>query len=123
MGGSAYVVRKPPHSLCAIGIAFGALSFALSLTPTLVPRLYLTQAILAGLCFAIGYAGGVFLRWLWHYLELPDPPVRIRLLANTLAVVTSLLVLIVFLQRSATWQNSIRTVMGLPSVDSSHPVK
>ena len=47
----------------------GALFFAAALTPTLVPRSYLTQGALAGACFAIGYLAGNLWRWLWHYLE------------------------------------------------------
>jgi uncharacterized membrane protein len=59
---SAWVVREQILSLCGVGIVLGVLLFAASLTPTLVPRSYLTQGVLAGTCFAIGYAAGIFWR-------------------------------------------------------------
>ena len=35
-------------------------------------RTYLTQGVLGGGVFAIGYGLGVFWRWLWSYMELPN---------------------------------------------------
>jgi uncharacterized membrane protein len=120
---SAWIIRRQMQSLSGVGLVLGALFFAASLTPTLIPRSYLTQGVLAGACFAIGYAAGVLWRWLWHYLELPEPSPRIRTNANALVAIASLLVVIVFLWRSAEWQNSIRTVMKMEPVDTAHPVK
>jgi uncharacterized membrane protein len=110
-------------SLSGIGIVLGALFFAAALTPTLVPRTYLTQGALAGACFAIGYAAGVLWRWLWHYLELPEPPPRIRSITNTIVAVACLLVVIVYLWRAAEWQNSIRAVMKMEPVETARPFK
>jgi len=110
-------------SLCGVGIVLGALFFAFSLTPTLVPRSYLTQGVLAGTCFAIGYAIGIFWRWLWHYLELPAASARIQATTNALVAAASFLVVVTFLWRAAAWQNSIRAVMGLPAVETTHPLK
>jgi uncharacterized membrane protein len=120
---SARVIRHQIQSLSGVGLVLGALFFAASLTPTLIPRSYLTQGVLAGACFAIGYAAGVLWRWLWHYLELPEPSPRIRTTANALVAVAALLVVIVFLWRSAEWQNSIRAVMKMEPVETGHPVK
>ena len=75
------VVHAPwrrAQSLAVAGLALGTLFFAASLTPSLVPRNALTQGALAGSCFAIGYGLGVFLRWLWRYLELPELAPRTR---------------------------------------------
>src|SRR6201996_4100193 len=96
------------QSLSGVGLLLGTLFFAAALTPTLIPRSYLTQGVLAGACFAIGYAAGVLWRWLWHYLELPEPSPRIRTTANALVAVAALLVVIVFLWRSAVGQKSNR---------------
>jgi len=111
------------QSLSGVGLVLGALFFAAALTPTLVPRSYLTQGTLAGACFAIGYAAGVVWRWLWHYLELPEPSSRIRAIANALVSVACLLVVIAFLWRAAEWQNSIRSVMKMEPVETAHPFK
>jgi uncharacterized membrane protein len=120
---SAGIVRRQLQSLSGIGIFLGALFFAASLTPTLVPRNYLTQGVLAGACFAIGYAAGVVWRWSWHYLELPEPPTRIRLATNAVVAIVCLFVVITFLWRAAEWQNSIRAVMNMEPVESAHPLK
>ena len=101
----------------------GALFFAAALTPTLIPRSYLTQGALAGGCFAIGYFAGVLWRRLWHYLELPEPSARARSVANALVAVGCLLVVILALGRTAEWQNSIRTVMKMAPVETAHPLK
>ncbi len=111
------------QSLSGVGLMLGALFFAASLTPTLVPRSYLTQGALAGACFAIGYAAGVLWRWLWHYLELPEPSPRVRSIANALVAIACLVVVVVFLWRAAEWQNSIRAVMNMEPVDTAHPLK
>ncbi|MCJ9733833.1 alpha/beta-hydrolase family protein [Bradyrhizobium sp. PRIMUS42] len=101
----------------------GALFFAAALTPTLVPRSYLTQGAVAGACFGIGYLAGNVWRWLWHYLELPEPSARLRSTANALVAAACLLVVILFLWRAAGWQNSIRTVMKMAPVETAHPLK
>ena len=120
---SAGIIRRQMLSLSGVGIFLGALFFAAALTPTLVPRSYLTQGALAGACFAIGYAAGVLWRWLWHYLELPEPSPRMRSVANALVAVACLLVVILFLWRAAEWQNSIRTVMKMEPVETARPIK
>ncbi|WJR82017.1 alpha/beta-hydrolase family protein [Bradyrhizobium sp. NP1] len=111
------------QSLSGVGLVLGALFFAAALTPTLVPRSYLTQGMLAGTCFAIGYAAGVLWRWLWHYLELPEPSSRMRSITNALLAVACLLVVVMFLWRAAEWQNSIRTVMKMEPVETARPLK
>jgi uncharacterized membrane protein len=119
----APIIRRQMQSLSGVGIFLGTLFFAAALTPTLVPRNYLTQGALAGACFAIGYGTGVFWRWLWHYLELPEPSERLRSIANTLVAAASLLVVITFLWRAAEWQNSIRAAMKMEPVETAHPFK
>jgi uncharacterized membrane protein len=111
------------QSLSGVGLALGALFFAAALTPTLVPRSYLTQGALAGACFAIGYGAGMLWRWLWRYLELPEPSARMRSIANALVAAACLIVVILFLWRAAEWQSSIRAVMKMEPVESAHPIK
>lgn len=119
----AWFIRRQLLSLSGIGLMLGALFFAAALTPTLIPRSYLTQGALAGGCFAIGYLTGVLWRRLWHYLELPEPSPRARSMANALAAAGCLLVVIIALGRTAEWQNSIRTVMKMAPVETAHPLK
>jgi len=120
---SAWFIRQLIQSLPGVGIALGTLFFAAALTPTLVPRTYLMQGALAGGCFAIGYATGTLLRWLWYYLELPGPPARTRFPINVLVAGVCLFIGIVFLRRATEWQNSIRAAMEMEPVDTAHPLE
>lgn len=123
MNSLAWFIRRHLLSLSGVGLALGALFFAAALTPTLIPRGYLTQGALAGSCFAIGYSAGVLWRWLWCHLELPEPSAHARSIANALVAAGCLLVVVVFLRRSAEWQNSIRAVMKMAPVETAHPLK
>lgn len=122
-GKLAWLIRRQLLSLSGVGLMLGALFFAAALTPTLIPRSYLTQGAIAGACFGIGYLAGNVWRWLWHYLELPEPSARLRSTANALVAAACLLVVILFLWRAAGWQNSIRTVMKMAPVETAHPLK
>ncbi|MET4255698.1 putative membrane protein [Bradyrhizobium sp. S3.12.5] len=123
MTGLARFFRRQLLSLSGVGLMLGALFFAAALTPTLIPRTYLTQGALAGGCFAIGYLSGVLWRRLWHYLELPEPSARARSVANALVAIGCLLVVIAALWRTTAWQNAIRSVMKMAPVETTHPVK
>ncbi|WP_164933766.1 alpha/beta hydrolase [Bradyrhizobium guangzhouense] len=119
----ARFIRRQLLSLSGVGLMLGALFFAAALTPTLIPRSYLTQGALAGGCFAIGYFAGVLWRRLWHYLELPEPSARARSVANALVAASCLLVVIAALWRTTAWQNAIRSVMKMAPVETAHPLK
>jgi uncharacterized membrane protein len=116
-------LRRRFGELSGVGLALGTLLFAASLTPSLVPRTALTQGALAGACFAAGYGIGVFWRWLWHYLEIPTPSERILRLTNIALAVFCLSVATVFAWKAAEWQNTIRAVMDMPPLESSHPFR
>ncbi len=115
--------RSAVPSLATPGILFGLLFFAASLTPSLLPRGIVVQGALSGASFAAGYALGVFLRWLWRYMQLPMPePVharRLRLASLTIA----LPIVALSLWRAAEWQDAIRRAMGLEPLDTAHPVR
>lgn len=110
-------------SLSLIGMLLGTLFFAASLTPSLVPRPFLIQGVLSGACFAIGYGIGVFLFWLWNYLQLPKPEGRISTIIKITAMAVTIITAMVFLWHAADGQNSIRSLMGLEKVESAHPLK
>lgn len=108
-------------SLSVVGLAFGFAFFAASLTPTLMPRSYVVQGALSGVCAAVGYLFGVAIVWLWIYLELPW---RRPLLAQRIAVlIVGLIVSVVFLWQAAGWQNSIRDLWHMERLESAEPFK
>ena len=90
-----------PGMFSGVGLMLGTLFFAASLTPTLVPRTYLTQGVLAGASFAAGYGIGVLWRWLWAYMELPEPKERMRRAVNLALASLCVIVVVLFLWRAA----------------------
>src|SRR5690348_12367078 len=115
--------RKLWHSFSTCGLLVGTLFFAASLTPTLLPRSFLTQGVVSGCSLAAGYGIGVFGRWLWGYMELPQPKGSFLRVAKLAAATICAAVAITFLWRAAGWQNSIRELMELEPVDTAHPLE
>ena len=103
------------------GWLLGLLFFALALTPSLIPRHFTTQGILCGFCFAAGYGIGVFLEWLWDYLELKWPTPNLAKWIGRVVTLACLLLAITFLWFSTGWQNSIRSEMGVAPVEARQP--
>ncbi len=110
------------RSLSPIGLILGTLFFAVSLTPSLVPRPFVMQGLLSGVALAAGYGIGVFGRWLWHYLELPVVHGRSRWVLKGLLGLFCLGVAVAFLLQASAWQDSVRTLMQMPPVESSRPL-
>lgn len=108
-------------SIC--GLLLGALFFAASLTPTLLPRTYLTQGMLSGCSIAAGYGIGAFGYWVWAYMELPEPKGRILRVAKLAAAAGGAIVAVISLSQAARWQNSIRELMQLEAVDTVYPLQ
>ena len=108
-------------SFSYVGLVFATLFFATSLSPSLLPRNYMVQGLLSGLALAVGYGLGVAVRWLCHYLELPQPrdtTDRIIKWFTTVAVVAAM---ILSLWRATVWQNSIRGLMEMEPLQSAYP--
>jgi uncharacterized membrane protein len=113
------MVRLVP-SVSVVGMLAGALFFAASLTPSLLPRSYLTQGLLSGCCLAAGYAAGVAGGRLWTFMELPEPAGRTARTIKLIASLACVAIAALFLWRTAEWQNSVRDLMGVERVDAGH---
>lgn len=111
------------RSFSTSGLLVGILFFAVSLTPSLIPRPYLIQAVISGFSLAAGYAIGVFLRWLWSFFELPEPTVRRARTLKIAAAIVSIAAAAVFLWQAAHWQNTVRHIMGLEPIESAEPLQ
>jgi uncharacterized membrane protein len=112
------------HSFSTAGLLLGTLFFAASLTPTLLPRNFLTQGVLSGCSLAVGYGIGVFGGWLWAYMEFPQLKDRLlRLVAKPAAATGCAVVAVISLWQAARWQNSIRELMQLEPIDTAHPIE
>ncbi|WP_206037817.1 alpha/beta hydrolase [Rhodococcus sp. HNM0569] len=107
-----------------LGIAFGALFFCWSLTPSLLPRDWLFQGIIGGIDAAIGYAIGtvvsalarryVLRRYTWWPVREPWATA-----GKAFVVVTSALVSLVMLVYSAGWQREIARLMDVEGTTTS----
>ena len=109
-------------SFSGLGVLLGTLFLAASFAPSLIPRNPVFQGVLTGMSAALGYGFGVFLRWLWDYLELPTNRTGWDVLA--LKIVASVAcggIALFFLWNASEWQNSIRLLMGLSPVETSRP--
>ncbi|MDQ2076756.1 alpha/beta-hydrolase family protein [Marinimicrobium sp. ABcell2] len=106
----------------AAGLLIGTLLFAISLTPSLVPRPFALQVILSGVALAGGYGVGVLGRWLWDFMGLPHLPRRPRRYVKLAWAVISVTIAIVFLAMAASWQNSIRTLMNMEPAGGTRPI-
>jgi uncharacterized membrane protein len=101
-----------------VGVAFGALFFCLSLTPSLLPRDWLFQGVIGGLNAAIGYGIGVFLSKMLYRFGLRGrrwwpPSKRVLYLAKAVVVVLSATACLIMLIPSAAWQRQVSAIMGV----------
>lgn len=111
------------RSLSIGGLLLGTLFFAASLTPTLLPRSFLTQGFVSGCALACGYGIGAFGGWLWAYMEIPRINDRLLRAIGLVAAIGCAIVAVIAFSQAALWQNSIRQLMGLEPVDTAHPFK
>lgn len=103
------------------GLLLGTVLFAFSLTPSLVPRPMVFQGIVSGLSLSIGYLLGVMGQWSWGFLELPHPTARRHRLILGIAALLCLATATVFLWQASDWQNALRALMGMASVETVRP--
>src|SRR5690606_29456169 len=110
------------RSLSRPGVLVGTLFFALSLTPSLLPRSALMQGLVSGGSLAAGYGLGVLGHTLWRYMELPGIPwVARRGISRAMAVACALTAMF-FLWKASAWQDSIRSLMGLDPSEGTRPL-
>lgn len=114
------IIKRPS----SVGIILGTILLGISLTPSLIPRTWIQQAVIAAVSFISGYGVGVGINALWRYLELPTfPPGQPRKRATQISLAVSGVILVYFLFRSLAWQNSLRQLVGLEPVDSTYPLR
>lgn len=118
--GVAQTFPTPFGALSPTGVLVGAILFALSLTPSMVPRGPEIQGALGGVVFSIGYATWYLLRtgleWMGFKPALPS-----RRIFGHASYALSLAITGFGLWMGAEWQNSIRDAWNLPEIDSFAP--
>lgn len=104
------------------GLLIGTLFFAMSMSPTLIPRPDTIQGIISGFALAAGYGVGVFSIWLWKYFEMPQPAEKSQSRLQIIAGSLFLLITVISLWRASIWQNSLRELMGMETDAFVQPV-
>ena len=104
-------------------LLLGLVFFSASLTPSLIPRDWLIQGVLAGFATAIGYMVGRFLLTLWRAAELPTFSPKTRQLLQAATAIPVLFLLIYALSKGVDWQNSIRARVGMPEIEATETIK
>ncbi|MDT5210047.1 MAG: hypothetical protein QOF67_2462 [Mycobacterium sp.] len=105
------------------GTAVGLVFIWLSLTPSLLPRGPLFQAIVSGAAGAIGYGLGVFGVWLVRFMRSkdssPPAPRRAWIVLVVVGVIGQVLMIIWF----HVWQDDVRDLNGVPRLGFwDHPL-
>jgi uncharacterized membrane protein len=105
------------------GTAVGLVFLWLSMTPSLLPRGPLFQAIVSGAAGSIGYGLGVFAVWLSRFMRSketsPPAPRQAWIALVILGVIGQILMIIYF----HIWQNEVRDLNGVPRMGFwDHPL-
>ena len=101
-----------------VGVAFGALFFCLSLTPSLLPRDWLFQGLIGGVNAAFGYGLGVVIGKTAYRVVLrsarwwpPRATVLFWMKAAVVAIAPTACVLMLI--PAASWQREVSALMGI----------
>ncbi|MGK8555076.1 alpha/beta hydrolase [Nocardia gipuzkoensis] len=117
---TAAVVRRAEEiiDLNYVGLVVATVFFALSVTPSLLPRDWLFQGLISGINAAIGYGVGCLLEWLFRLwvrprLKFSPPPTWMCYAAKSAILFTAALSAALMLVQSARWQREITALMGM----------
>jgi len=111
------------NSFSFVGLIFATLFFAASVTPSLLPRVYVVQGVLSAFALSIGYGVGVGLLGIYRFLELPEPSGRVRSISKLITACVVTIVFIAFVWRMTLWQNSIRNIMKMQPLVTTYPYR
>ena len=101
-----------------VGVAFGALFFCLSLTPSLLPRDWVFQGLIGGVNAAFGYGLGVVIGKTTYRVVLRGarwwpPPARVLFWMKAAVVVIAPTACVLMLIPAASWQRQVSALMGI----------
>lgn len=109
-------VRRYLSRFSLPGVTGALVCYCLSLTPSLLPRVWYLQAVMSGVTAAIGYVVGLFAAWLARSLIPWRPGPVVRRVARWTLAVAAVVLIPLFGVLGAEWQHQIREL-----VDASQP--
>ena len=94
----------------------GVLMFVTSLFPSLLPRLSLTQGVVSGISFMVGYGLGVAWQWTWRFLGLSRPAGRCWFVVRLAWLVLLGSLVLAGMWGFVGWQNDVRDDFGMERI-------
>lgn len=110
------LLRRLGMQFNSTGLLVGTFFFAWSLSPSLLPRVGVTQGVISGLSLAAGYGVGVLAYLIWKHSHLPVPRKSIQRVSQLSAGALCIVFAVIFLRQAAEWQNTIRALMGMDEI-------
>ena len=110
-------------SFSFVGLVVATVFLSASVTPSLLPRHFLTQGLLSGFAVAIGYGVGIALTYFYHFLQFREPQGKTRSISQWIAAGAAAIVFIASIWQMTAWQNSIRQLMEMPLVETAYPYR
>jgi len=97
-----------------LGLLVAVLAFGAALTPSLLPRPWLFEGVIAGIGAALGYGVGVAISWFVRRLPVREPNAVVKRRAWLVLAVLGPVLAVYFLLLGVGWQNEVRTLVGEP---------
>lgn len=98
------------------GLYGAAVFFAMSLTPSLLPRNPVLQGVVSGITAAAGYGLGSLAHWLWSYLELPVLTGQVRRVLGWVWLGILAMLVVASMWQHVGWQNGVREEFGMDPI-------
>lgn len=95
-----------------LGIFMAVTSFGWALTPSLLPRPWIFEGIIAGLGAALGYGLGCLLSWLIRLTPLREFSARFKTWAWRVLAIWAVVLVVANLLLGTYWQNGVREAVG-----------
>ena len=111
------------YSFSFVGLVVATLFFAVSVSPSLLPRPLVVQGILSGFAIALGYSLGVLLVLCYQFLEFPNASEKVQRIVRLSSTIVVAFVFVGFVWRMTYWQNSIRDRMEMPILETAYPYR
>lgn len=102
------------RSFSPVGLAFALVGYCAAMTPSLIPRTWLFQAVIAGICAILGYGVGTFVVWVLRGLGLSRQwSHRTRTVAWWALAAAAVAMVPTYQVLGARWQSALRELFGL----------